>query len=158
MLLLQLLEVSESHQTSLKIKQLLILQRSLFFIPTITISLTMTYHLHKATQNVTMNAGTSCEPTQTDSGGNVFRQTTLDFSEICVLAVTHWCVGNGRNVTIRLHPWMTELSWRMQTAHNMTGGSDRYCCCFKSGMWMKRRQWGSPSENILFSCWAEFSG
>lgn len=62
----------------------------------------MTYHLHKATQN--MNADTSCEPTQTDSGGNVFRQMTLDFSEICVLTVTHWCIAAGCNVTITLHP------------------------------------------------------
>ena len=78
--------MSESCQTLLKIKQRLILPHSLFFISIITISLTMTYHLHKATQN--MIADTSCEPTQTESGGNVFRHMTLDFSEICFLTVS----------------------------------------------------------------------
>lgn len=72
-------------------------------------------------QSMSMNADTSCERTQIDSGGNIFRQITPDFSERCVLPVIHWCITTGRIVTIRLHLWMTELSCHVQTAYSMTG-------------------------------------
>lgn len=85
-------------------------------------------HLREATQNITMNTDTSPEPTQTDIGGDVFRQMIPDFTEISVLTVTCWCVATGQDVAIRHQPWMTELSRYMQTAHNMTMGSDCYCC------------------------------